>query len=388
MRALAVRRTARLDLGARELLHARRPRRRRRDRSQPLARRHHGHSRAPSGRAPSTRAGNASARRPGACASPADWPARGLARRAGARHGGERAWRAAGRLDARPSAAVCLRRSLVSPEPHPLTGSGPQRLASARPRHARRSLARRRQAARLGFDVRRARSRDRTDGSATLALCFRSLTPVLAANRSRARWRPRLVAPPTLRNVRTTLLGHMPGWCPPVQAVGPWRPIELLGDARTHSIRSTSRADSTATTASCRSRYVSCIRRRDDVPAVIELRRCPFRLLQWRDACTLTGSLRVPRRRTLVAAYAWRAHFISIDCCSLNGGPATFEHWARSASAASKWIAARTVTGFALRVNDAPVFCRGACWTSADLVTLTGTRRNCATPSRSLAMPA
>jgi beta-mannosidase len=68
------------------------------------------------------------------------------------------------------------------------------------------------------------------DGEAALHLCFRSLSTALAAKRPRARWRPRLARPATLRNVRTTLLGHMPGWCPPIQAAGPWRSVEFIGD--------------------------------------------------------------------------------------------------------------------------------------------------------------
>src|SRR6202011_1391315 len=37
--------------------------------------------------------------------------------------------------------------------------------------------------------------------------------------------RTRLVSYQGLRWYRTSLLGRMPGWCPPVAPVGPWRPI-------------------------------------------------------------------------------------------------------------------------------------------------------------------
>src|SRR3984957_1773573 len=65
----------------------------------------------------------------------------------------------------------------------------------------------------------------RTDVNNDLHICFRSLNSWLTGQRERARWRPRLVSPSNLRFARTTLLGHMPGWCPVVHPVGPWRPI-------------------------------------------------------------------------------------------------------------------------------------------------------------------
>ncbi|MBP2299873.1 glycoside hydrolase family 2 protein [Azospirillum picis] len=78
-------------------------------------------------------------------------------------------------------------------------------------------------------------------GEAELSILFRALHPALAeregaarqgaGRRSRARWRPKLAEPAALRLVRTTLLGHMPGWCPPVHAVGPFRPVEMVEEA-------------------------------------------------------------------------------------------------------------------------------------------------------------
>ncbi|WP_107989064.1 glycosyl hydrolase 2 galactose-binding domain-containing protein [Breoghania corrubedonensis] len=61
-----------------------------------------------------------------------------------------------------------------------------------------------------------------------LAICFRALGPHLYKKGPRARWRPQLAVSQGLRLIRTTLLGHMPGWCPDVHAVGPWRPISLM----------------------------------------------------------------------------------------------------------------------------------------------------------------
>jgi beta-mannosidase len=206
------------------------------------------------------------------------------------------------------------------------------------------------------------------NGDTILALCFRSLDPALAARRSRARWRPRLVSPPTLRNLRTTLLGHMPGWCPPVQAVGPWRPVELLSDAPhafdTIDIKTALDGDEGIVHAT----FTFVQPQSLDTPAALN---CGLvrSSLQWSDARTLTGTLHVPH-----VARWWphthgtpQRHALALELAGerIELDPVGFRsiEVERGADGA----------GFALRINGTVVFCRGACWTSADLVTLAGT---------------
>lgn len=207
-------------------------------------------------------------------------------------------------------------------------------------------------------------------GTATLALCFRSLDAALGARRARARWRPRLVSPPTLRNVRTTLLGHMPGWCPSVHAAGPWRPIEVLGDApdafSNVEIATTLDGDDGIVDVALR-----FVRAHDDAQQATLWCADVEAALSWQDAHTLRGTLRVPN------VERWWPH--------THGKPTRHALALRLAqrTIALGEVGFRSIevdrnlnasdgAGFALRINGTPVFCRGACWTSADLVTLAG----------------
>lgn len=66
-------------------------------------------------------------------------------------------------------------------------------------------------------------------GKSILHIAFRSLTAYLAGLRPpRSRWRVAMVPEQKLRAVRTTLLGHMPSWCPGIHTVGPWQAIYLI----------------------------------------------------------------------------------------------------------------------------------------------------------------
>ena len=74
-----------------------------------------------------------------------------------------------------------------------------------------------------------------------LAVVFRSLDAALGARRPRPRWKTKLVEVQQLRWFRTTLLGRIPGWTPRIAPVGPWRAVwaESVGalDVTTLSVR-------------------------------------------------------------------------------------------------------------------------------------------------------
>lgn len=206
-----------------------------------------------------------------------------------------------------------------------------------------------------------------------LAIRFLALDALLAEKRPRPRWRTPMVAHQQLRWHRTTLLGRTPGWSPSAAPVGPlggiWRerrPTLDLLDPQVSSVLD--RAGRGQVRASC------------GLPpgASDEVDRVELELTRggetWR-APLMQRDGRFEAELTLDHPAVWWPH--------THGEPALYEarlvvHRREAAPVAHAFspigfrrVEADTSGGrFHLRVNGVPVFCRGACWTPLDPVSL------------------
>ncbi len=211
--------------------------------------------------------------------------------------------------------------------------------------------------------------RERND----LLICFRSLSAHLQSRRPRPRWRAPMVAHQQLRWVRTTLLGRTPGWSPPAAPVGPWRAVKLETRDSTRpfdiSLRALVGADGTGQVEfSCEfaaargSRpTLTLVAQRDD--------------RTYRQSLTAAGNTRYTAVLKIPDVVMWWPH--------THGEPALYEiavqiHGADGALSELRLgqlgfrnLKLETADGeFKLSVNGQRIFCRGACWTPLDPVSL------------------
>lgn len=187
-----------------------------------------------------------------------------------------------------------------------------------------------------------------------LLIAFRSLDKALEQRKGRARWRTKLVENNALRLVRTTLLGHMTGWQPPIHAVGPWRPVTLLEQNLDVDLRATLDGDDGVLEVS--------LRHDGEATIVVGGHSAPL--------AGGAATLRLPK------VEKWWPH--------THGKPALHDVKLRTAAGDIDLgrVGFRSITvdrdsdgkGFALVVNGVKIFARGACWSAADLVSLSGDR--------------
>ncbi len=208
---------------------------------------------------------------------------------------------------------------------------------------------------------------------ATLAIVFRSLAAHLdGVKPKRARWRSTLVPEQRLRAVRTTLLGHMPGWCPPVDAIGPFRPVTVR-DPRETPVADVRLA---ATHDGLDGHLAARIRLHDEaglVDARLVCADCATSLHRDADGM-LVGEL------PLAGIAPWYPHThgeprlhdveIEVDGTRTRIGRVGFRRVEVDRGTDGR--------GFGLVVNGVSVFARGTVWTPPDLVTLASDRRTCA----------
>ncbi len=201
-------------------------------------------------------------------------------------------------------------------------------------------------------------------GRDEIAICFRALEAELAKRGPRARWRSNLMDNQGLRLVRTTALGRMPGWCPDVHPVGPFRSISLIrakAGLDDLSIRSSLTEDGTGTLS------VSFFLR--ETAGNIRL-GCDGREV----AFARTAEGRWQAELSLPDIQPWwpRTHgepklhdiILDIDGMRHSLGLTGFRRIEIDRGADGE--------DFALLVNGTRIFCRGAVWTNADILRLPG----------------
>lgn len=201
-------------------------------------------------------------------------------------------------------------------------------------------------------------------GEDELVICFRALQPHLEKKGPRARWRPQMMDHQGLRLIRTTLLGHMPGWCPEIHPVGPYRPISLIRPSRdsVSDLRIQADLDDFGT-------GILTVEFHEEAGAEMAI-LCCGRMAQFERK----PDGRISARLELPAVAAWwpRTHgeptlhdvTIAIDGRIHPLGLVGFRRIEVDHGEDGK--------GFGLKVNGVPVFCRGAVWTNADILRLSG----------------
>ncbi|WP_157572631.1 glycoside hydrolase family 2 protein [Nevskia soli] len=207
-----------------------------------------------------------------------------------------------------------------------------------------------------------------------LLIRFASLNEALGVRQPRPRWRTQLVGQQQLRWIRTSLLGHMPGWAPATPAIGPWRPVSLQPRRHFEWAGGALRANLEGNTG---------------------VLRVDARLRTWSDDACIAGArlhlgehavdLRVRRGECdiwqiegdmrLDGVRPWWPH--------THGEPTLYPVAITVDTGAGSEVLDFGKTGFrrlelrcegddfALKVNGVDLFCRGACWTGTDVLTLT-----------------
>lgn len=207
-----------------------------------------------------------------------------------------------------------------------------------------------------------------------LLIRFGSLKEALKARRPRPRWKTKLVEQQQLRWWRTSLLGRIPGWTPAVPAVGPWKAVRLLSRSaiRVENLDVRSALDGSTGIVHFRATARTTDNRPLDA-AHLKVGAIEIALQSVADG---GGRWQLSGEARLEQVSRWWPH--------THGEPQLYPVSLRLRSGPDDQDFDLGKTGFrslrlhcegddfALDVNGTRVFCRGACWTTTDILRLIG----------------
>jgi beta-mannosidase len=216
----------------------------------------------------------------------------------------------------------------------------------------------------------------RVSDNNSLIVRFRSLDKALTAKRPRPRWKAPMMENQQLRWFRTTVLGRTPGWSPAAAAVGPWRPvwIEFRDHIEIRDLRLRTSIEGNDGKLHLDLQH-SPLTDTKIISAELVVSKNGQRFSQTLalEASSAHGELSVP------GVERWWPHThgepalysaqLMLKLESTDAQP--MSHAIDLGNVGFRTVRVDTSNGgFRVLVNDVPIFCRGACWTPIDSISL------------------
>jgi len=205
----------------------------------------------------------------------------------------------------------------------------------------------------------------------TLTIAFRSASEDLKQKRPRPRWKTRLINNQQLRWLRTTLLGRIPGWTPAIAPVGPWRGVHLAhcNTVRPVDLSVLPVADGSKSIVAVRAELELLDRDIAVADATLSIlgKTCALVMDVSEDRISLQGQLDVGE------VELWSPQSPALHDYTLSIRVGGQNHELQQGTLGFRTVEVDRTDGLlSFRINGNKIFCRGACWTINDIVSLSG----------------
>lgn len=216
---------------------------------------------------------------------------------------------------------------------------------------------------------------DKLQASNELLLQFRSESAELKQKRPRPRWKTKLVRNQQMRWIRSTVLGHVSAWTPPVKVVGPWQGITLerlpLLDANAVRVASQMHDSGPQVTLQGVITLNDNSTNIDHIELLVGDHSYPLSFSRE------TARLLINDQIAVEGVEHWWPHTHNdqplYDCrLIIHSATGSVEHaLGRLGFKKTEFSLGDDVR---FRINDTDIFCRGACWSVSDYLSLSAPR--------------
>jgi beta-mannosidase len=211
-----------------------------------------------------------------------------------------------------------------------------------------------------------------------LFLVFRSVNQFLQEKRPRPKWKTKLVENQQMRWVRSTVLGHVSVWTPPVKAIGPWKSVsiekidsfEILECLLTTNVID----DIPELSFSAELSTLEAAIKIDKAEIIIDNICYPLLIDQQKNKIILSG------KQNLADLKLWWPHthgeqnLYSCEVIITVNGKASVLDSRVVGFKSSKFVFSKECS--TLKINNQAIFCRGTCWTVSDYLSLNASRES------------